>query len=318
MTPDDLARLASIASDDREARFARRPRWRPYADRVLCVALCQGAAQHYVDGRNGVKDFDVYTFYAEHPTGPFPYRWMTHADFGRSRFGRYPGDPDSFRGRRVDLIGRSLEVPPSADPVEALRRYLTAGRTETARKLARKAVVVLEPDDLRGEIIWPQARLEGPSTTAEEPISLARTPAAPADAGKTPLEQLEAWGVRGILWQLARDEQLVELRCEMPQCYCFRGRRHFDPRSSGSDWEATADHYPRLKMHGGHLTPDNVRLAHKLCNRRDYEWRTRINAMLGRRMSLEKIAEQLNAKKVPTIHGTNKWTAASVRKAFVS
>jgi hypothetical protein len=26
---------------------------------------------------------------------------------------------------------------------------------------------------------------------------------------------------------------------------------------------ATADHYPRLKMHGGHLTPDNVRLAHR-------------------------------------------------------
>ena len=23
-------------------------------------------------------------------------------------------------------------------------------------------------------------------------------------------------------------------------------------------------------MHGGHLTPDNVRLAHRLCNRRDY------------------------------------------------
>ena len=37
-----------------------------------------------------------------------------------------------------------------------------------------------------------------------------------------------------------------------------------------SDWEPTADHYPRLKMHGGHLTPDNVRLAHRLCNQRDY------------------------------------------------
>ena len=35
-------------------------------------------------------------------------------------------------------------------------------------------------------------------------------------------------------------------------------------------------------------------------------------------MSLEEIAEKLNAEKVPTIHGTNKWTAASVRKAFVS
>ncbi len=71
-------------------------------------------------------------------------------------------------------------------------------------------------------------------------------------------------------------------------------------------------------MHGGHLTPDNVRLGHKLCNRRDYEWRTRINAMLGKKMSLDDIAAQLNAKQVPTIHGTNRWTASSVRKAFVS
>jgi len=35
-------------------------------------------------------------------------------------------------------------------------------------------------------------------------------------------------------------------------------------------------------------------------------------------MSLEAIAEKLNLEKVPTIHGTNRWTAVSVRKAFVS
>ena len=104
----------------------------------------------------------------------------------------------------------------------------------------------------------------------------------------------------------------------MPQCYCFRGRSYFEPRSAHSKWSPTADHYPRLKMHGGHLTPDNVRLGHKLCNRRDYTWRTKINALLGKRMSLEEIAEKLNAEKVPTIHGTNRWTTASVRKAFVS
>jgi hypothetical protein len=46
--------------------------------------------------------------------------------------------------------------------------------------------------------------------------------------------------------------------------------------------------------------------------------RVKINAMLGKRMSLEEIAEKLNVEKVPTIHGTNRWTAASVRKAFVS
>jgi hypothetical protein len=132
---------------------------------------------------------------------------------------------------------------------------------------------------------------------------------------QTAVEKLEALGVRGILLKLARDGQIVDVRCEMPQCYCFRGRRHFEP---GADWMPTADHYPWLKMHGGLLTPDNVRLAHRLCNQRDYIWRKKINALLGKRMSLEEIAEQLNVEKVPTIHGTNRWTAASVRKAFVS
>jgi hypothetical protein len=120
--------------------------------------------------------------------------------------------------------------------------------------------------------------------------------------------------------QLARNGQIAEVRCEMPQCYCFLGRRHFDPRStgSGSDWELTADHYPRLKSHGGQLTADNVRLAHRLCNRRDYGWRMKINAMLAKRMSLEEIAQTLNRENVPTNHGANRWTAVSVRKAFVS
>jgi hypothetical protein len=152
----------------------------------------------------------------------------------------------------------------------------------------------------------------------EEQLTDAGPSAAPADAEGTPLEKLEGWGVRGILLQLARDGQLIDIRCEMPQCYCFRGRRHFEPSSPRSKWDPTADHYPMLKMHGGHLTRDNVRLAHRFCNQRDYIWRKRINTLLAERMSLEEIAERLNAEKVPTIHGTNRWTAASVRKAFVS
>jgi hypothetical protein len=137
----------------------------------------------------------------------------------------------------------------------------------------------------------------------------------PAEAA---VEKLQALGVRGILLQLARDGQIVDVRCEMPQCYCFRGRRYFDPKSPRSEWSPTPDHYPRLKSHGGHLTPDNVRLAHLLCNRRDYGWRMKINAMLEKGMSLEEIAVRLNALKVPPIHGANRWTATSVRKAFVS
>jgi hypothetical protein len=152
----------------------------------------------------------------------------------------------------------------------------------------------------------------------EQQASQAGIPEGPASAGASVVEELERLGVRGILRQLAKDGQIIDMRCEMPQCYCFRGRRYFEPTAPGAEWMPTADHYPKLKMHGGHLTPDNVRLAHRLCNQRDYMWRKRINAMLAKRMSLEEIAEELNAEKVPTIHGTNRWTAASVRKAFVS
>ena len=198
---------------------------------------------------------------------------------------------------------------------------LRGGRSHVAGRVLydsvqEDVVVDHEPDcrHLRG--------LKGQNMNDEEQVPQAKIPAAPTDAaGATALKELEALGVHGILWQLARDGQIIDVRCEMPQCYCSRGRRCFEPRLGRydrNDWSLTADHYPRLKMHGGHLTPDNVRLAHRVCNQRDYLWRTKVNAMLGKRMSLEDIAAQLNVKKVPTIHGTNRWTAASVRKAFVS
>ena len=117
---------------------------------------------------------------------------------------------------------------------------------------------------------------------------------------------------------MALNGQILKVRCEMPQCYCGHGRTYFEPKSPLSDWSPTPDHYPRLKSDGGHLTPDNVRLAHRVCNLRDYGWRTQISAMLAKGMSLEAIAADLNAKRVPTVPGRNRWTAASVRWAFVS
>jgi hypothetical protein len=129
--------------------------------------LCQGAALHYLDGRNGVKDFDVWSFYAARSDGPFPYRWHGTADFGPSRFGRHPDDPPSYRGRRVDLLGRSLPVPPGADPVAALVDYLSAARTISARALAGKAVILLTRitrEHAVGEVIWPQRPVPSSST----------------------------------------------------------------------------------------------------------------------------------------------------------
>ena len=145
MTRNTLDRLFEIAAEDMEDRFARLPRWAPYRDRVLCVALCQGGAQHYVDGENGVKDLDVWTFFAEGGAGQFPPRWRLERVFDRK----------PFEGHFVDLIGRSLPEKPGADPRAVIERYLCGGRTASARALARKAVVLLDPGPLRGEVVWP-------------------------------------------------------------------------------------------------------------------------------------------------------------------
>jgi hypothetical protein len=157
---DDLLRLATLAADVEAGLFARHPRGAGrYAGRLVCRALCQGAALHYLDARTGVKDLDVWSFYAARDDGPFPYRWRGTADYGPSKFGRYPDDPPSFTGRRVDLLGRSLDVPLDAEPVTALRDYLWAARTRSAKDLAAKAVVLISPDQLAGKVVWPMVSL---------------------------------------------------------------------------------------------------------------------------------------------------------------
>jgi hypothetical protein len=150
----DLNRLAAIAREDREELFARNVRLRPLAKKIICVALCQGAALHYVDGKNGVKDFDVWTFFRNADGIKFPPRRLVSRDFGSPKFGKSPDRPD-FVGRRVDLLGRSLELGNSRDPAKALRRYLADVRTQSARCLSQKAIVLLAPADLRGTVVWP-------------------------------------------------------------------------------------------------------------------------------------------------------------------
>lgn len=155
ITKADLKRLLALSNQDRDEFFARNPRWRRlYANRIICIALCQGAALHYLNGKNGVKDFDVWTFYSEHPDAPFPYRRMGHKDFGMSKFGIHPSDIGRFEGRCIDLLGRSLKIPKSADPVKALESYLANPTTQSAKELGKKAVILLHPKILFGRIIW--------------------------------------------------------------------------------------------------------------------------------------------------------------------
>jgi len=109
---------------------------------------------HYLDGKNGVKDFDIWTFYIEHPKAPYPYRRHGCADFGKSKFGRHPAET-GYIGRRVDFLGRSILCSLHADPITTVQDYLSAARSQSAKLLAEKAVIGLEPEQLFGQVIWP-------------------------------------------------------------------------------------------------------------------------------------------------------------------
>lgn len=149
----DLRRLALIARIDREIFFREHSEWaRAYKQRVLCTALCQGGAKHYLDGNTGINDFDVYTFYKENPRKRWYAKRKKFYDFGIAKFGQSIDHPQ-FTGRRVDCLARAIDIRHNEDIAGALLRYLQGGKTKTARLLAMKAVVLLEREC--GAVVWP-------------------------------------------------------------------------------------------------------------------------------------------------------------------
>src|SRR5207248_2512867 len=61
------------------------------------------------------------------------------------------------------------------------------------------------------------------------------------------------------------------LACQVPGCLCpveLGGTTYFeDSPAELPDWMPTVDHHPKTRAAGGRLSFDNVRLAHRLCNR---------------------------------------------------
>ena len=181
LTAEHLLRLSAIALADHQ--LFTRPDGRPeFADRRVAVVLAQGGAVHYLRGDVGIKDLDVWTFYAAVQGVAFPAKRNRHVDFGPSELGRqrYVFDAaknpaelarfrrwDQFRGRRVDLLMRDLHVEPDAPSrivIRALREWLQAGESSTSQNppssyyLAQKAMVLIDPSRGRGAAVWPTPR----------------------------------------------------------------------------------------------------------------------------------------------------------------
>jgi hypothetical protein len=173
-----MARLAALAEADHEAftRLGGRPEYR---SRRLAVVLAQGAALHYLDGCTGVKDLDVWTFYARIPGIRFPAdKRETHADFGPSSLGRQTYDLSAARnarqralwrrwsayeGRRIDSLIRALPLDvdgPVSTVVKGVQDWVANGSRITARSkpsawyLSKKAGVLVHPEYCRGEVLW--------------------------------------------------------------------------------------------------------------------------------------------------------------------
>jgi hypothetical protein len=183
LTDEHLRRLAALAEEDHA--FFTRPDGRPeYKSRRLAAVLAQGAALHYLDGRTGVKDLDVWTFYAAIPGSRFPAdKTVRSVDFGPSSLGRETYDIhaglseyqqalwrrwSTYAGRKVGLCKRALPVHADA-PIDsviiALQEWLARGAKSTAADppspwhLAKKAVVLIYPDSHRGYVVWEPSRL---------------------------------------------------------------------------------------------------------------------------------------------------------------
>ena len=154
MQVGDLRRLAVIALKNLD-RLVKgdRTKYGWCENHLLRLCLCQGAAEHYVLGEHGIKDFDVWAFYEEQRgEKSFPWRRRSAEDYGPSRFGRHP-DEKRYTCRRIDIFGRSIARDVEQSPEDAVRTWLRS-KGESAKQIARKPVVVLYPKRDCGRVIW--------------------------------------------------------------------------------------------------------------------------------------------------------------------
>ena len=173
ITKDDLRKLLKITNDDYNDFLKRHPKYRQL--KKLAVCLCQGAALHYVDGKNGIRDFDTYIFFDKNSPIKYPPRRKGYKDFGVSKHGRTYFRPEhtkpkheKTKGRSIDIMGRQIDVV-EGDYKKSICKWLEEAKSDTPWCLAQKAVVVLEPEEDFAEVIWPKKKANTITTKVDKP-----------------------------------------------------------------------------------------------------------------------------------------------------
>lgn len=163
ITSDDLKQLLKVATKTNRVFFKKNKRFKPKQKSLLAIALCQGAALHFIDGKNGVKDFDIYSFYV--PSSKQGNnrisrlgRVLINRDSKLSKFGKDEHHKE-YVGKKADFMMREIDEDiiknNNRDAAKCIAAYLERGRTRTATLLSRKAVVGLYPKRIFSKVIWP-------------------------------------------------------------------------------------------------------------------------------------------------------------------
>ena len=146
----ELWRLADLACEEEKAFFRRNPHLlEPYRNRLIAIALCQGAALQYIGRGYGVKDFDVHFFYSQNPQKPRISRAIKQIHTSVVKFQDVP----IYYIRTVAPRTKLPKMP--RDAVQILQSFLREKPTANSMHLAQKAVICLWPEEIFGERIWP-------------------------------------------------------------------------------------------------------------------------------------------------------------------
>lgn len=149
VTLGHLKILKNIAEKECNSFFERNPHLvKYYKDRLIAIALCQGAALQYLGKGYGVKDFDIHFFYLQNPLKLRLSRTVFRIESNIVDFGEIP--IDFIRTVVPYNIANTID-----NPVSIIKRFLEVCPTSNAYNLSKKAVVGLFPSNILGKIIWP-------------------------------------------------------------------------------------------------------------------------------------------------------------------
>lgn len=142
----DLKELQRLALKEHETFFKRNPCLKKaYHSSLIGIALCQGAASHYINPNVGIKDFDIWLFYRKNQNINFWCRRRKSVENG-------------YKCKRIDFLRGTINrdlcnfYPNEAD--KCIIEYLLQRNTKTKRFLLKKAIIGLFPNKIFGNVIW--------------------------------------------------------------------------------------------------------------------------------------------------------------------